>query len=75
MCRSMVDIQSVTAEIGKEKKKKRNKEERRKKPQDKNIMSASATQDGHNYLILQTTKTELEIIAQLWCSKSLLFLI
>jgi len=28
MCTSMVDTQSVTAEIGKEKKKKRKKEER-----------------------------------------------
>jgi len=38
MCGSMVDIQSATAEIRPGKKK-----ERRKK-QDKNIMSASATQ-------------------------------
>jgi len=38
MCRSMVDIQSATAEIrrGKERKKK---EEERKKPQGKNIMA------------------------------------
>jgi len=43
----MVDIQSPTAEIRRGKKKK----ERRKKPQDKNIMSASATQGGHsNYV-------------------------
>jgi len=40
----MVDMQSVTAEIRRGKKKK----EERKKPQGKNIMSASATQDGHN---------------------------
>jgi len=39
MCRSMLDIHSATAEIRREKKKKK---------QDKNIMSASATQDGHN---------------------------
>jgi len=39
----MVDIQSVTAEIRREKKI----EEDRKKPQGKNIMSASATQGGH----------------------------
>jgi len=39
MCRSMVDIQSATSN---------KKEERRKKPQDENIMSASATQGGHN---------------------------
>jgi len=41
MCRTMVDIQSVTAEI------RRGKKERKKK-KDKNIMSASATQGGHN---------------------------
>ena len=40
MCRSMVDIQSVTAEI------RRGKKERKK--QDKNIMSASAMQGDHN---------------------------
>jgi len=39
MCGSMVDIQSVTAEIRRGKKKEK---------QDKNIMSASATQGGHN---------------------------
>ena len=43
MCASVVDIQSATAEIRRGKTKK----ERRKK-QDKNIMSASATQGGHN---------------------------
>jgi len=41
MCGSMVDIQSATAEI------RRGKKEERKK-QDENIMSASATQGGHN---------------------------
>jgi len=41
MCGSMVNIQSATAEIRKEKK------EERKKKQDKNIMSTSATQGGH----------------------------
>jgi len=41
----MVDIQSATAEIRPGKKKKI--EERWKKPQDRNIMSASATQYGH----------------------------
>jgi len=45
MCRSMVDIQSATAEIRRGIKKE---EDRRKKPQGKNIMSASATQGGHN---------------------------
>jgi len=39
MCRSMVDIQSVAAEI------RRGKKEEEK--QDKNIMSSSATQGGH----------------------------
>ena len=41
MCGSMVDIQSATAEI------RRGKKEERKK-QDKNIMSTSAMQGGHN---------------------------
>ena len=45
MCRSMVDIQSATAEIRRGIKKI---EDRRKKPQGKNIMSASATQGGHD---------------------------
>jgi len=40
MCRSMVDIQSVAAEIRQGKKKK-------KKKQDKTIMSTSATQGSH----------------------------
>jgi len=45
MCGSMVDIQSTAAEI------RRGKEEvERKKKQDKNMMSASATQGGHNKL-------------------------
>jgi len=42
MCRSMVDIQSATAEI------RRGKKKEDRKQQDKNIMSASATQGGHN---------------------------
>jgi len=42
MCGSTVDIQSPTAEI------RRGKKRRKKKPQDENIMSASATQGGHN---------------------------
>jgi len=41
-CQSMVDIQSAAAEI------RRGKKIERKKPQGKNIMSASATQGGHN---------------------------
>jgi len=44
MCRRMVDIQSVTAEIRRGKKKERTK---KKKPQDENVVSASATQGGH----------------------------
>jgi len=43
----MVDIQSPTAEIRQGKKKKK-EEDRRNLPQDENIMSASATQGGHN---------------------------
>jgi len=41
MCRSLVDIQFVTAEIrrGKKEERRRRKKERRKKPQDKNIMA------------------------------------
>jgi len=42
-CASTADIQSATDEIRRGKKK-----ERKKKPQGKNIMSASATQGGHN---------------------------
>jgi len=41
----MVDIQSAAAEIRPGIKKKI---DRRKKPKGKNIMSASATQGGHN---------------------------
>jgi len=44
----MADIQSVTAEIRQGKKK----EEDRRKPQGKNIMSASATKDGHKQKML-----------------------
>jgi len=43
MCAIVVDIQSATAEIRRGKTKKE-----RSKKQDKNIMSASATQGGHN---------------------------
>jgi len=45
MCESLVDIQSPTIEIRRGKKKK--------KPQDENIMSASATQGGHNQLAIR----------------------
>jgi len=42
MCRSVVDIQSATTEI------RRGKKRKERKKQDKNIMSASAMQGGHN---------------------------
>jgi len=45
MCGSMVDIQSATTEIRREIKKDR------KKPQGKNIMCASATQSGLEYIL------------------------
>jgi len=45
----MVDIQSATAETRRGKKIER-KKKKKKKPQGKNIMSASATQGGHNEL-------------------------
>jgi len=45
MCGSMVDIQSVTAEIMREKKIHGRRE--KKKPWARDIMSASATQGGH----------------------------
>jgi len=41
---SMVDIQSVMAEIRRGKKDRR----RKKKPQDENMMSVYATHGGHN---------------------------
>jgi len=54
MRRSMADIQSPTAEIRRAKKKER-KKERKKKPHGKNIMSASATQGGHNKEMFHST--------------------
>jgi len=51
MCRSMVDIQSPTAEIRRGKKKI---EERRKKLQGKNIMVCPITYGNHNKLYLDT---------------------
>jgi len=44
----MVDTQSATAEIRRGKKEERKK---KKKPLDENIMTASATQGGHNKAI------------------------
>jgi len=52
MCRSIVDIQFATAEIRRGIRKRR-----KKKPQDKNIMSASATQGGHNKNMLARVKS------------------
>jgi len=51
MCGSMVDIQSATSEI------RRGKKERKKK-QDKNMMSASATQGGRNKNMQCSNKIE-----------------
>jgi len=48
MYASMVDIQSATAEIRRGKKKRKIDEEEETTGQ-KNTMSASATQGGHNY--------------------------
>jgi len=50
MCGNMVDIQSATAENKPAKKK-----EERQKPQLQNIMSASATQGGHNHQQIAAT--------------------
>jgi len=60
MCRSMVDIQSATAEI----RQGKNQEEEERKRQDKNIMSESAMQGGHNQLamyVLCTTMFKQEL--------------
>jgi len=58
MCGSMVDIQSAAAEIRRGIKK--NKTEDGKKPQGKNIMSASATQGGHNKQPANKTKHSMQ---------------
>jgi len=50
MCGSIVDIKSATAEIRRGKREEDRRE--KKKPQDKNIMSASATQGGHNKITI-----------------------
>jgi len=49
----MVDIQSATAE------NRLGKKDRSKKPQDKNIMSASATQGGHEKTYKCSPVTEM----------------
>jgi len=54
MCGSMVDIQSAATEI-----RRGIKKDRRKKPHGKNIMSASATQGGHNQLLQPNTTHRL----------------
>jgi len=54
----MVDIQSTTDEIRREKKEERR---RKKKPQGKNIMSASATQCGHNESVNLAANYSLEL--------------
>ena len=64
MCASMADIQSATAEIRRGKKKG---DRKNKKPQGKNIMSASATQGGHNKDSKQTSVSiRITIISQLY---------
>jgi len=57
MCGSMADIQSATAEIRRGKKER--KKERKKKPQGKNIMSASATQGGHNQCVSKEFRLQI----------------
>jgi len=55
MCGSTVDIQSANAEI----RRGKNQEEEGKK-RDKNIMSASATQGGHNKQNLLSRSTNVQ---------------
>jgi len=55
MRRCMVDIQSATAEI------RRGIKKDKKKPQGKNIMSASATQGGHNEPLATISLTPVDI--------------
>jgi len=50
----MVDIQSAATEI------RRGIKKRRKKPQGKNIMSASATQGGHNKELRPYTEVHMK---------------
>jgi len=57
MCRSMVDIQSATAEIKRGIKKKVERNHRAK-----NIMSASATQGGHKEEEEETTQREYNVL-------------
>jgi len=66
MCGSMVDIQSPTAEMRRGKKKKK---ERRRNHMVKNIMSASATQSGHN----KNVKDILQLWRWYWQTGQFLF--
>ena len=59
----MVDIQSAAAEI-----RRGIKKEDRKKPQGKNIMSASATQGGHNEKVSPRPRFELVRAVTRWTS-------
>jgi len=60
MCGSMVYIQSAAAEIMRGIKK-----EDRKKPQGKNIMSASATQGGHDHAVATKHYTQVSRVIEL----------
>jgi len=59
MCGSMVDIQSPTAEIRQAKKEE--------ETTGRNIMSASATQGGHNNTVNEFI---LRVLQSLWVSAS-----
>ena len=86
MCRSMVDIQSATAEIRRGKRERRKKKER-PKPQVKNIMAYPIPQGGHKHAKLKQTKlpSHLEAVVSVtsvciaavtpWFNKVGLFLI
>ena len=63
MCRGMVDIHSATAEIRRGKKEE--EEEGQKKPQGKYIISASATQGGHNKIIMQKVVLMYAVIVKM----------
>ena len=63
MCRSMVDIQSPTAEIRREKKEDRRKE-RRKKLHDENIMVCPITYGDHKQELLRMNIKPSEILSQ-----------
>jgi len=62
---SMVDMQSATAEITDYSREKERK--KKKTPQDENIMSASATQGGHNQLSVYTL---YNVYVSLWTASS-----